>query len=134
MHGIPTRRPRRLLPWIVAAWLLAGIPLLPGAAGVQAAEPPGQGPNAGDATGGIDGSHGTEPTLQLAFLNRPGLSAMQLGSLDSGWPKQCPHRTLKRRVKLPLLGALDVRAFCVPRGRGADPESSVPHGRSGEPL
>jgi len=52
--------------------------------------------------------------VQLSFMNRTTFAAKKPFPTLNG-PPQCPYDTLKRGLKVPMLGKVDLRLFCVPK-------------------
>jgi hypothetical protein len=63
-------------------------------------------------------------TVTVGWAN--GSSATQGKTfLTLGGTPQCPYETLKRGLLVPMLGSVDLRLFCVPRGMDKTSEAGV---------
>jgi hypothetical protein len=52
--------------------------------------------------------------IQPSFMNGFSFAARKNFPTLNG-PPQCPYDTLKRGLKVPMLGKMDLRLFCVPK-------------------
>jgi hypothetical protein len=59
----------------------------------------------------------TYPIHLTTTLPPPGADNMHRATPFHPTPPQCPYDTWKRAFKLPILGNLHLRLFCVPAGR-----------------
>ena len=65
---------------------------------------------------------------QVSFMNRSMMSSGSLTVPGNFKPPQCPYETWDKGLKLPVVGTLGVKLFCVPR----DHDQNGPDAKAGK--